>query len=77
MPAVSKKRTGPPDNKRGTSILSLVVPGVGLVMARFVSVNELSKVDFPTFGFPAITTIAPSVNRRPSFRVFKRVYVVF
>ncbi len=53
------------------------MPGVGLVMARSVSVSVLSRVDFQTFGFPAITTRTPSINKRPSFRVFKRLVVVF
>ena len=43
-----------------SSIKSLVVPGMSDTIALSSSSRELSRVDFPTFGFPNIITFIPS-----------------
>ena len=42
-----------------SSIVSLVVPGISDTMALSSLSKELSKVDFPTLGFPRIVIIIP------------------
>ena len=54
-PPVSIMRTGFPLIKAVSSIGSRVTPGVGSVIALRLCKRRLNKVDFPTFGRPAIT----------------------
>ena len=42
------------------SITSRVVPGISVTMARSSRRSALRRLDFPTFGRPAMTTRAPS-----------------
>ena len=59
-PAVSTRRSGQSSNCTRASIASRVVPGTSVTIARFSPTIALKSDDFPTFGRPAITTIAPS-----------------
>ena len=42
------------------SIISLVVPATSVTIAFSSFKSALSKLDFPTFGLPRITTLTPS-----------------
>ena len=55
-PPVSIRLTGFPLMKAVSRIGSRVTPGVGSVIERRLCKNLLKRVDFPTFGRPAITT---------------------
>mmetsp|Transcript_7051 Transcript_7051/g.31077 ORF Transcript_7051/g.31077 Transcript_7051/m.31077 type:complete len:215 (+) Transcript_7051:4112-4756(+) len=57
IPAVSISRYSFPSFSTISSTLSLVVPGMLLTIALSLCTNLLSKVDFPTFGFPIIETL--------------------
>ena len=65
-PAVSMNRMGAPSIISSTSIKFLVVPGVLFTIERSPFARQLNNVDFPTFGFPVITTLAPLNKSLPS-----------
>ncbi len=46
-------------------MVSLVVPGTSVTMARFSFKRKFMRDDFPTFGFPKITVLIPSLNIFP------------
>ena len=46
-------------------MVSLVVPGISETIARSSFKMALSKVDFPTFGWPIIATGIPFFNTLP------------
>ena len=73
IPAVSIKQTGIPPITEYASIVSRVVPGVSLVMARLLPSNVFKRVDLPTFGSPDKTIRAPEEIMRPSWYVFNNV----
>ena len=60
IPAVSISVTGVPRREKESSTVSLVVPGELSIIEREVPDSAFRMVDFPTFGFPQITTLAPS-----------------
>ena len=66
MPAVSTRVTGIPPIEKDTSIVSLVVPGFLLVIARSRSIIALKRVDLPTFGLPSMAIRKPLLYMRPS-----------
>ena len=69
MPAVSMIRTGIPSIFRPSSIISLVVPGRSVTIARSFLRSVLRRDDLPTFGFPTIAIAAPSRNNLPSSKL--------
>ena len=56
-PAVSIRVIGVFFISKFTSILSLVVPGMLLVIALFSPTREFNSVDFPTFGSPQMVIL--------------------
>ena len=60
IPAVSTIFSGMPFRLIYSSITSRVVPGISVTMARSCPSSAFNKLDFPTFGLPAITTRRPS-----------------
>lgn len=69
IPAVSMKRKVWPSMSMVSSIVSRVVPGMSLTMARSVSSNVLSSRDLPTFGRPIMATGMPSRRACPDENV--------
>ncbi len=67
-PAVSVMRKGMPCRLANSSMVSRVVPGVGLTMARSKPSRRLSRLDFPALGSPQRTRRTPSRRMRPSRR---------
>ncbi len=61
IPAVSTRLTGMPRISIRPVITSRVVPGISVTIALFFPVRVLSRLDLPTLGLPAITTLSPSV----------------
>ena len=70
IPAVSVIFIGIPSIFKYSSIISLVVPGTSVTIALFSFSKTLSKDDFPTLGFPIITTLRPSLIILPSSAPF-------
>ncbi len=66
MPAVSVSLTGIPESDTCSSIVSRVVPGISVTIARFSFTKKFKSEDLPTFGFPAIATEMPSRIILPS-----------
>ena len=56
-PAVSISRTMRPRNCASASLLSRVTPGVSATSAMRRPASRLNRVDLPTLGRPAMTTI--------------------
>ena len=44
---------------------SLVVPSISVTIAESLPDRAFNRLDFPALGFPAITTLIPSVNKAP------------
>ena len=65
-PAVSEILTGRPLIKIFSLIMSLVVPGMSVTIARSVPKIAFSSDDFPTFGEPAIVILIPLFNKNPA-----------
>ncbi len=61
-PAVSINRAGSPSMSRNSSIVSLVVPGVGATIARSLPRRLFKSVDLPTFGLPTMEIVIPSLR---------------
>ena len=71
-PAVSCTSNGMPAMTTCSRTTSRVVPGTSVTMAESVRAKRLSRLDFPTFGAPAITSFTPlrrTAPRRDSARV--------
>ena len=64
-PAVSTTRTGMPSRSKSAFNVSRVVPGTFVTMARSSPDSRFNKLDFPTFGPPAMTTFKPSCRSAP------------
>ncbi len=64
-PAVSTRRMGTPPISIGSRKASRVVPASGVTMARSSPASRLSRLDLPTFGRPAITTLIPVASSLP------------
>ena len=47
---------------------SLVVPGMGVTIARASSSKALNMDDFPTFGRPTMATLIPSLKTLPTLQ---------
>jgi len=60
IPAVSTILKSKPSILRDSSIVSRVVPGISVTMARFEFNKLLRILDLPTFGEPMSTTFTPS-----------------
>ena len=75
IPAVSKSFKGMPLMLTASSIVSRVVPGISVTIARAVPTSALSKLDFPTFGLPNMATLTPSEISLPSVGGLKQ-YVI-
>jgi len=67
-PAVSVKRNLIPSITTVSSMASLVVPGISETIAFSSFSKRFSNVDFPVFGFPAITTGTPSFTAFPRLK---------
>ncbi|MEA3219889.1 MAG: hypothetical protein OZX49_00985 [Immundisolibacter sp.] len=65
-PAVSTRCSGRPSMARYSRSTSRVVPGMAVTMAASRSARAFSRLDLPTLGAPASTTLMPSRSRRPS-----------
>src|SRR4051812_18050376 len=63
MPPVSMSENVFPCHSAGWAMVSRVVPGTGVTMARRVSVIRLKRVDFPTLGRPTSTTVGSPPGR--------------
>ena len=74
-PAVSVIRNGMPRRLASSSIVSRVVPGLALTIARSKPSNRLRRLDFPAFGSPQRTRRTPSRRIRPSFAVASRRWI--
>ena len=59
IPAVSINLNSIPLIINDSSMVSLVVPGISETIALSSLMMLLSKVDFPAFGLPTITTGTP------------------
>ncbi len=70
IPAVSIIFKGTPLILTYSSMVSLVVPGTSVTIARFSFNRKFIRDDFPTFGFPSITVFMPSFNIFPVSAVF-------
>ena len=57
IPPVSTSLNGVPCHSAGSEFTSLVVPAIGVTMARRVLVMRLKSVDLPTLGRPTSTTV--------------------
>ncbi len=64
-PAVSISITGMPLTSTGSSILSLVVPGMSVTIALSKLSRRLSKLDLPAFGLPTMASFRPSRKNLP------------
>jgi len=62
IPAVSITLKRMPSITNGSSIVSLVVPGISVTIALSLSRSLFSKLDLPTLGFPVIIICAPSLT---------------
>ena len=65
-PAVSIKRNEKPPRVITSSMVSLVVPGMGDTIALSSSKSTFSSVDFPALGFPAMVTGMPFLMAFPA-----------
>src|SRR5215217_5752374 len=63
MPPVSTRRNVVPCHSAGSEFTSLVVPAIGVTMARREPVMRLKRVDLPTFGRPTSTTVGAEEAR--------------
>ncbi len=70
IPAVSTSLIGIPSRVRYSSIMSLVVPAMSVTIARFSFSMPLRREDFPTFGFPMITVLSPSLYIFPASKLW-------
>ena len=68
-PAVSTSVSARPSMSTRSVTRSRVVPGTSVTMARSAPTSALNRLDLPTLGRPAITTVAPSRIKRPRARV--------
>ena len=64
---------GIPLTETSTLRISLVVPGISVTIAASAPEIAFNKVDFPEFGYPAITTWRPSLIITPCFALVKTV----
>ena len=64
-PAVSTIVSGMPPISTGRSTGSRVVPAMAVTIAASSRTSRLSRLDLPTFGRPASTTVRPCDRRRP------------
>ncbi len=64
-PAVSQIIAGMPFRLIVSSITSLVVPGTEVTIALSLLAILFIRLDFPTFGFPATTSLMPSLKTWP------------
>ena len=64
-PAVSRSRRGMPATLISSSMMSRVVPGTSVTMARSMPRRALRRLDLPTFGRPTMTVLTPSRRMRP------------
>ena len=62
--------SGMPPTSAYSSMASRVVPGISVTMARSSRRSALSRLDFPTFGFPTIAVVRPSRRILPAVAVF-------
>ena len=58
-PAVSESLTGTPPIIIPSSMMSRVVPGMSVTIARLRPTMAFSNDDFPALGRPAITALTP------------------
>jgi len=65
MPAVSMRVKGTPAMFTPSSMLSRVVPGASVTIARSSLSSALNRDDLPTFGFPTRMVVTPSRKMRP------------
>ena len=65
IPAVSRRRSDAPFIFIYSSIVSRVVPGISVTIARSERESALRSEDLPTFGFPTITVCIPSRSILP------------
>ena len=70
IPAVSVITIGIPSSKIDSSITSLVVPGISVTIALFSSSSAFKRELLPTFGFPAITILIPSLIIFPLLELY-------
>ena len=61
IPAVSAMVRGMPSKLMNSLMISLVVPGYSLTIARSSFIRAFTRVDFPTFGFPMILHLIPAM----------------
>ena len=66
MPAVSIRMSGTPPILMDSSMVSRVVPGMSVTMARSSCKSAFNRLDFPAFGRPTIAVRRPSRMMRPS-----------
>ena len=71
-PAVSMRTRGTPPMRIVSSMVSLVVPGTSVTMARSSCKRAFKRLDFPAFGLPAMTVRRPSLIIRPCSERRKR-----
>ena len=64
-PAVSTTFSGTPSIWIACRTESRVVPGTGVTIASSSPASRLSRLDLPTFGWPASTTCRPERSRLP------------
>ena len=70
-PAVSIRRRETPDMRTASSMVSRVVPGTSVTIARSSCRRAFSRDDFPAFGLPIIAVRSPSLIIRPSSDRFR------
>ena len=63
---------GIPSKLINSSITSLVVPGISVTIALFSFNNAFNNDDLPTFGFPTIAKLKPSLIILPSSAFFNK-----
>ena len=60
-----------------SSIASLVVPAMSVTIARSCPIKALSREDLPTFGFPRMTVLTPSLIILPSSALSNNDWITF
>ena len=71
-PAVSMRTKGTPPILMDSSMVSLVVPGMSVTMARSSWRRAFRRLDFPAFGRPTMAVLRPSLIMRPSSDLWRR-----
>ena len=77
IPAVSIRRNEIPSMVIYSSMLSLVVPGISVTIARFSRKRAFIRLDLPALGRPTITVVIPSRIRRPVLAVDNNSSIAF